>query len=153
MVDHCYCKGSVCDMKHCKKISNEQLLELPVDILVPAALENVITDNNAQKIKAKILLELANGPVTNDADTILDKKGIIVIPDILANAGGVATSYYEWYQNVKHVNWTKEKVLTKLQAQMEQVTEEVLAVQKKYKANLRDSAYILALQRIEKENE
>jgi glutamate dehydrogenase (NADP+) len=149
MVDHCYCVGSVCDMKHCKKISNESLLELPVDILIPAALENVISGNNANKIKAKYILELANGPVTDDADAILNKKKIIVIPDILANAGGVVVSYYEWFQNMKNLKWSKEKVFIKLKAQMETVTNDVLNAQKQYKVSLRDSAYIVALKRIE----
>jgi glutamate dehydrogenase (NADP+) len=149
MVDHCYCKGSVCDMKHCKKISNEQLLELPVDILIPAALENVISGKNAKKIKAKYILELANGPVTDDADTILDKNKIVVIPDILANSGGVVVSYYEWYQNMKILKWSKEKVLTKLQDQMKTITNDVFEAHKKFKVNLRDSAYIVALKRIE----
>ncbi len=149
IVDHCYCKGSVCDMKHCKKISNEQLLELPVDILIPAALENVISGKNANKVKAKYILELANGPVTDDADTILNKKNIVVIPDILANAGGVVVSYYEWFQNMKNLRWSKEKVFDKLQNQMKTVTRDVLSAQKKYKVSLRDSAYIVALKRIE----
>lgn len=145
----CYCVGSVCDLKKGRKITNEELLELNVDVLVPAALENVITKDNAAKIKAKIILEMANGPVTDDADIILEKKDVLVIPDILANSGGVATSYYEWYQNIHKEKWSKKQVFTKLKKQMERVTGEVLTVQKKHKTSMRDSAYIVALTRIQ----
>ncbi|HEX7042501.1 MAG TPA: Glu/Leu/Phe/Val dehydrogenase [Patescibacteria group bacterium] len=144
----CYCVGSVCDLKKGKKITNDELLELDVDILVPAALENVITKKNAALIKAPIILEMANGPVTDEADAILGKKKTIVIPDILANSGGVATSYYEWYQNIHKEKWSKKEVFQKLKKQLERVTDEVLLTQKKYHTNLRDSAYILALKRI-----
>ncbi len=150
MLSNCFCVGNSCDTKSGKRISNEQLLELPVDILIPAALENVIVAENANRIKAKIILELANGPVTNEADVVLDKKGITVIPDILANAGGVCTSYYEWYQNMHSEKWTKEEVLGKLEKQMQRVTNEVFTTKKKYGTTLRDSAYILALERLEK---
>ncbi|HEX8965164.1 MAG TPA: Glu/Leu/Phe/Val dehydrogenase [Patescibacteria group bacterium] len=150
MLSNCFCVGNTCDMAYGKTISNQELLELPVDILIPAALENVITVENAGKVKAKIVLELANGPLTHEADEILDKKGIIVIPDILANAGGVCVSYYEWYQNIKNLKWTKEEVLEKLQKQMQRVTDEVFTMQKKYGTNLRDAAYILAITRLQK---
>lgn len=150
MLSGCYCVGSVCDLRKGRKITNEQLLELPVDILIPAALENVITGKNAENIKAKIILEMANGPITDDADVILTKKHTVVIPDILANSGGVATSYYEWYQNMHRQKWSKEKVFAKLEKQLIRVTNEVWDVGKKYKTTLRDSAYIVALQRIAK---
>jgi len=152
----CYCVGSVCDFKNKKKLNGrdiikpEDILELGVDILVPAALENVITSKNADKIKAKIILELANGPTTLEADTILGKKGVVVIPDILANSGGVATSYFEWYQNLHELHWTKEEILKKLKEKMEIATDEVYAVSKEYKTTLREAAYIQALKRIEK---
>ncbi|HXS14552.1 MAG TPA: Glu/Leu/Phe/Val dehydrogenase [Candidatus Saccharimonadales bacterium] len=148
MLSGCYCVGSVCDVKKGRKITNDELLELDVDILVPAALENVITDKNAANIKAKIVLEMANGPVTDSADSILKKNNVLVIPDILANSGGVCTSYYEWYQNMHHEKWAKKEVFTKLKGQLERVTDEVLAVQKKYAVTMRDAAYILALKRI-----
>lgn len=144
----CYCVGSVCDLRKGRKITNKELLELDVDVLVPSALENVITKENAPKIQAKIILEMANGPITDEADTILEKKHVMVIPDILANSGGVATSYYEWYQNMHRLKWGKKEVYTKLKDQLSRVTSEVIAVQKKYKANMRDAAYILALRRI-----
>lgn len=148
MLSGCYCVGSVCDVKKGRKITNDELLELDVDVLVPAALENVITDTNAHNIKAKIILEMANGPVTDTADTILKKKNVLIIPDILANSGGVCTSYFEWYQNMHHEKWTKKAVFTKLKDQLDRVTDEVLAVQKKHSVTMRDAAYILAIKRI-----
>jgi glutamate dehydrogenase/leucine dehydrogenase len=153
MLAGCYCIGSVCDVKHGRKITNEELLELSVDILIPAALENVFTSVNATKIKAKVILELANGPTTEAADEIFAKKHIIVIPDILANAGGVCTSYFEWYQNIHNEQWTKNEVLKKLQDQMKRVTQEVFTIAKKYDTNLRDAAYILALKRLQNHSE
>jgi len=149
MLSNCYCVGEICDIKGGTIISNEELLELPVDILVPAALENVIVSENAGKIKAKIILELANGPVTEDADEMLNKKGITVIPDILANAGGVCTSYYEWYQNMHNESWQKDEVFDKLKQQMERVTDEVFNSSKENNVTLRDGAYILALKRLQ----
>ncbi len=153
MLANCYCRGSVCDMKNCKRITNEELLELDVDILVPAALENVITEINADKIQASVILELANGPLTQAADEIFSSKNIPVIPDILANAGGVCTSYYEWYQNMHNEQWTKEQVLQKLETQMNRVTDEVFTTRDKYGTTLRDAAYLLALTRIKNKEE
>lgn len=131
-----------------KFISSQDILELPVDIIVPAAIEEVITRKNAYKIKAKIILEMANGPTDFEADKILDNKGVIIIPDILANSGGVATSFFEWFQNINDEKWEKQKVLNKLKSKMEKAVEEVMKVSKEYKTSLRTSAYILALQRI-----
>lgn len=148
----CYCVGSVCDVNKGKKITNEELLLLPVDVLVPAALENVITQENAGKIRAKMIIEMANGPITDDADEILAKKDILIIPDILANSGGVATSYYEWYQNMKNLQWTKEFVFKKLEKQLNKATDEVLDTQHKHHVSMRDSAYIVALERIAAKN-
>ena len=149
MLSNCYCDNESCDIKGGTIISNEELLELPVDILVPAALENVIISENAGKIKAKMVLELANGPVTEDADEILNKKGITVIPDILANSGGVATSYYEWYQNMHNEVWEKKTVFEKLKQQLERVTDEVYRSSIENDVSLRDGAYILALKRLQ----
>jgi glutamate dehydrogenase/leucine dehydrogenase len=132
-----------------KKITNEELLELDVDILIPAALENVVTDSNADRVRAKIILELANGPLNHEADKILHKKGILVVPDILANAGGVCVSYFEWYQNMHAEQWSKVEVLSRLQKKMNRVTDEVFAIQQKYNVSLRDSAYVLALRRFQ----
>ncbi|HZE86789.1 MAG TPA: Glu/Leu/Phe/Val dehydrogenase [Methylomirabilota bacterium] len=120
----CYCIGSVCDITyknqlHGKDITAEEVLELPVDVVVPAALENVINKNNAEKLQASIILEMANTPMTLEADEILNKRNITIIPDILANAGGVLVSYFEWYQNLHNEHWSKEEVFTKLKQKME----------------------------------
>ena len=125
------------------------ILTLPVDIIVPSALENVITQENAGNIKASIILEMANGPTTQEADEILKQKNITVIPDILANSGGVAVSYFEWYQNIHNEIWSKEEVFKKLKAKMNKAVESVYDISAEQGLSLRDSAYILALKRIE----
>jgi len=144
----CYCVGSVCDLSFGRPISNQELLELPVDILVPAALENVITQENAAKIKAKAIIEMANGPVTTEADEILAKRGIMTVPDVLANSGGVTVSYFEWLQNKKGEHWTKEKVNRKLKTKITKAFNDVWKESQERQISLRDAAYILAIQRI-----
>jgi len=151
LLSGCYCIGSVCDLKNGRKISNEKLLELPVDILIPAALENAISEQNVKNIKAKTILEMANGGITSKANDILYAKNILVIPDILANAGGVCASYFEWYQNMRNQKWPKQEVLQKLKQKMEKATDEVFIQQRKHNVTLKDAAYILALKRIKKE--
>jgi glutamate dehydrogenase/leucine dehydrogenase len=133
----------------CKKVTNEELLELPCDILVLAALENQITKDNADKIQAKIILELANGPITPDADRILDKRGIVVIPDILANAGGVTVSYFEMVQNMQNYYWEQEEVEKKLEKVMIAAWERVAANKEKYKCSYRLAALISGLQKVQ----
>ncbi|MCH7492449.1 Glu/Leu/Phe/Val dehydrogenase [Patescibacteria group bacterium] len=145
-----YCHGTVCDLIDHDKISNEELLELDVDILVPAALENQITDANADNIKAKVILEMANGPITPEADAILFKKNIQVLPDILANAGGVVVSYFEWLQNLDENQWTEKEVFDKLQKTMQQSFSDVWAMARKKKVDLRSAAYLLGVDRIAK---
>ncbi len=140
--------GALKNFAGAKNISNEELLQLPVDVLVPAALENVLTGDNAAKIKAKLIVEMANGPTTPAADMVFATKNITVIPDILANSGGVCVSYYEWYQNMHNEKWGKEQVLQKLSAQIKQAYVDVLAVKNKYHTTFRVAAYILAAQRI-----
>lgn len=151
----CYCIGSVCDIEHKTKLNGqdikpEDIITLPVDIVVPAALESVITKDNAAAIKAKIILEMANGPTTNEANEILKKKKVTVIPDILANAGGVAVSYFEWYQNMHQESWGKEKVFEKLKTKMKKTTDTVWKTMEEYKTTMRDAAYITALKKFEK---
>lgn len=148
MIGGCYCVGTVCDCENYTQISNDALLELPVDILVPAALEGVINEKNAAKIQAKIVLEMANGPMTPGAEKILLERGVVIVPDVLANAGGVATSYFEWYQNMHNETWDEKMVLEKLKALMERSFAEVFDAQKTYATDLRTAAYIVALKRI-----
>lgn len=149
LVGGCYCVGSVCDCENYTEISNEALLELKVDVLIPAALESVITEKNAGKVKAKVILELANGPTTPEADVILQKKGVMVVPDVLANAGGVTVSYFEWLQNIQNYNWTEQMVLEKLEPIMVKSFNTVYAAGEKYGVDLRMAAYTVALDRIQ----
>lgn len=130
------------------EITNEALLELDVDVLVPAALENVLTGENAAKVKAKFILEMANGPTTPEADAIFAQNGVTVVPDILANSGGVCVSYFEWYQNENEEKWTKEDVLRKLDEHMVAAFKAVRHAQEKYNTTMRTAAYIVALERL-----
>jgi glutamate dehydrogenase (NADP+) len=134
------------------KLTNDELLQMNVDLLVPAAIENVLTKDNAGKVQAKMILELANGPTTNEADAILNDKGVFVIPDILANAGGVVVSYFEWLQNRTARNWTLEQVDDDLKKMMDYATEKTLAYKVKHKISARTAAYVLALRRINAAN-
>lgn len=148
VIDGCYCVGSVCDCEHYTSITNEKLLQLPVDVLIPAALENVITQKNIGKIKARAIIEMANGPLTPEADVRFAKRGITVVPDVLANAGGVTTSYFEWAQNLSGLYWTHEEVLKKLDAVMRTSFAAVWDKAKELKTDLRTGAYAVALSRI-----
>lgn len=130
------------------RISNEELLELDVKLLIPAALENQINAANADKIKAPIIVEAANGPTTADADAILAKKGTVIVPDILANAGGVVVSYFEWVQNIQSVSWTEETVNEKLKNIMDPSFEAVWDIAQKKHVALRTGAYLIAVKRV-----
>ena len=130
------------------RISNEQLLELPVDILVPAATENVITAKNAGNIKARVITEGANGPCAAEADQILDAKGTFVIPDILANAGGVTVSYFEWVQNRMGFAWTQKEVEDRMEHIMVESFQSVVDMSKRFQVSNRIAAYILGVDRV-----
>jgi len=140
--------GSVINFPNTKAISNEELLELEVDILIPAALENVITKKNAPNIKAKIIAELANGPTTPEADDILYKDGVHVIPDFLCNAGGVTVSYFEMVQNLHMYYWDEKEIHQRLDKKMTAAYHSVLNTSKKYNINMRQASYILAVERV-----
>jgi len=140
--------SSVANIAQGKKISNEELLELPVDILVAAALENVITKENAGRVKAKIIVELANGPTTPEADAILYKNNVHVIPDFLANAGGVTVSYFEMVQNIMRYCWSFDEVYQKLDERMIMAYHSVFDASKKYGINMRQAAYTVAVARV-----
>jgi glutamate dehydrogenase/leucine dehydrogenase len=140
--------GKVKSFPKTQAVSNEKLLELPVDVLVPSALGDVIHKKNSKKIKAKLVIEMANGPTTPEADKILEQRKIRVVPDVLANSGGVATSYMEWLQNLKGQKWSKKRVLKKLDTFMVKAFNDVYKESKKYKTNLRNAAFVLAIERI-----
>ncbi|MCC6323708.1 Glu/Leu/Phe/Val dehydrogenase [Candidatus Nomurabacteria bacterium] len=141
--------GKVMDFPGAKNITNAELLELSCDVLVPGAFENQITDQNAKNVKAKLVLELANGPTTPEADDILYSRGIPVIPDILANAGGVTVSTFEWMQNLANEHWTEAEVNEKLKKIMESETNIIYNRSKELNTDLRRTAFIVALERIE----
>ncbi len=141
-------KGSIVGFKECDPIDPQEMLTLETDILVPAAIENQITEDNASKIRAKVIVEGANGPTTPAADMILQDKNILVVPDILANSGGVTVSYFEWVQNRQGYYWREREVNERLTEYMVHAFESVTMTQEKYKTNPRIAAYILALDRV-----
>lgn len=143
-------KNSLEGFKGADQISNDELLELDVDLLVPAALEDQITQDNAKNIKAKLIVEGANGPTSSNADKILNEKGIMVVPDILANAGGVTVSYFEWVQNRLGYFWTVERVNRRSDRVMKAAFEKVYDTSQKYNCNLRIAAYIVGIDKIAK---
>ena len=142
--------GSIAGLKGCVKISNEELLELKCDVLIPAALGNQIRGDNADKVKAKLIVEAANGPTTYDADEILQSKNIPVVPDIYANAGGVTVSYFEWAQNMQQFRWEYKRVVDELEKIMTGSYQAVLHTTEKHKVPMRIGAFILAVDRVAK---
>jgi glutamate dehydrogenase/leucine dehydrogenase len=150
LIEYKKTNGSLSNFPESKNVTNEELLEIKCDLLVPAAFENQITDKNAGNIKAKVILELANGPTTPDADEILFAKGIPVIPDVLANSGGVTVSYFEWEQNLKNEHWSEKEVFNKLFPLMNDAAQKTFEKGTELKTDLRRGAFILALERIEK---
>ncbi len=148
LLDHKKKTGTVENFPGSKNITNEELLELGVDVLIPAAIENQITRSNADKIKAKIVLELANGPTTPEADEILYKKKILLLPDFLSNSGGVTVSYFEWTQNISGFYWTEEEVYSRLDQKLTESAHAVLDASEKYKVDPRTAAYTISIKRV-----
>ena len=136
------------ELKGATRISNDELLTLKTTVLVPAALENQINGSNADKIQAKLIVEAANGPTSSEADEILKKRGIQVVPDILANAGGVVVSYFEWVQNIQSVSWTEAEVNSKLKDIMDRAFASVWDITQEKQTTLRMGAYLIAVKRV-----
>jgi len=140
--------GTVSGFPGATDVTNEQLLEVDCDILIPAALENQITDRNAGRVKAKLVAEAANGPTTPDADVMLADNGVFMIPDILCNAGGVTVSYFEWVQDLNRDHWSEPVVNEKLRVIMTRAFGETLAIAKREQCDMRTAAYLLAVDRV-----
>jgi glutamate dehydrogenase (NAD(P)+) len=145
--------GTLQDLPDTEAVSNADLLELPCDILIPAALENQLTIENAARIKARMVVEAANGPTTPDAEQILSDRGITVVPDILANAGGVTVSYFEWVQDMQRFFWTEQEINQRLEAIMVKAYQAVQRKSYEQETNLRLGAYLLAVARVAEANE
>ncbi|MFG1460566.1 MAG: Glu/Leu/Phe/Val dehydrogenase [Thermoplasmataceae archaeon] len=148
LMEHKKKTGSVQNFPKAKNITNEELLELKVDVLIPAAIENQLTSKNASKVKAKIVLELANGPTTPDADEILYKNKVLVLPDFLSNSGGVTVSYFEWVQNQTGDYWDIDDVYAKLDKKMTKAAKDVLDASEKLKVDPRTAAYTISVKRV-----
>lgn len=148
MISGVYCIGTVCDDKNYKQITNDDLLKLKVDLLIPAALEDVITKANVRKIKARAIVEMANGPISPDADAALAKRGVTVVPDILANAGGVTVSYFEWVQGRTREIWSEQEVFANLEPIMKNAFHEVWSLAEEKSITLREAANVIALRRV-----
>ncbi len=148
VMEHKEKTGSVVGFNGAKQITNEEVLTAPCDILIPAALENAVTKQVAEKVNASAVAEGANGPTTPEADKVLKERGIVVIPDILANAGGVTVSYFEWVQNLKRETWTLEEVHAKLEAKMVKGFRDVLEASRKYEVTMRQAAMAVAVQKV-----
>lgn len=140
--------GALRGFPHADKVTNAELLELPVTVLVPAALENQITERNAPRIKARIITEGANGPTTPEADDILLDNGVFLVPDVLANAGGVTVSYFEWVQDLQNFFWSEIEINQRLEGIMQDSFRRVLAAKERHEVNMRLAAYILAVQTV-----
>ncbi len=145
---NCKETGSVVDYKDAERITNAELLAIDCDILVPAALEGQICKDNAAAVKAKMIIEGANGPTTTEADNILSDKGIFIVPDILANAGGVVVSYFEWVQGLQSFFWNENEVNQRLEEIMDNAFHEVLEIKQREKTDMRTAAYMLAIDRV-----
>ena len=148
LVDYKLANGSLKGYPGAKEITNEELLALPVTVLIPAAMENTLNEKTAATVQCKISVELANGPTTPEGDKILDSKGVIVLPDYLANAGGVTVSYFEQCQNAQNYYWSLEEVQQRLDQKMTKAFKAVYEMSQEKKINLRDAAYLVAVKRV-----
>lgn len=148
LVEHVNKTGTVCNFEGTTPITNEELLTMKVDILVLAALENQITSANANEVKAKIICEGANGPTTPEADKILSEKGVFVVPDILANSGGVIVSYFEWVQNLMNYYWTEKEVEERQEIMMVNAFNSIYDLAQQYKVDMRTAAYMISIKRV-----
>jgi glutamate dehydrogenase len=144
-IDNC---GTVCGLEGCKSIDRDEVITSDCDILIPAAMENAISSKNAHDVKAKLIVEAANGPLTPEATEILNKKGAIIIPDILANSGGVTVSYFEWVQNNEGYYWTEEEVSKKLEDKMVKAFNKVYNIAQEKEINMRLAAYIAGTEKV-----
>jgi len=140
--------GSLRGLPDTEEITNAELLELPCEVLVPAALENQLTAKNASRVKARLVIEAANGPTTPDADHILNDRGVTVVPDILANAGGVTVSYFEWVQDLQRFFWAEDEINNRLESIMTRAYRAICAKAEEQETNLRMGAYLLAVARV-----
>lgn len=148
MISGVYCVGTVCDNAHFAQITNEKLLALDVDLLIPAALEDVITKKNAGRVRAKAIIEMANGPTTPEADSKLAKKGIVIVPDILANSGGVIGSYFEWIQGRTREIWSEQEVFANLEKIIRPQFNQVWDLAQEKHITLREATFAIALRRV-----
>jgi glutamate dehydrogenase (NAD(P)+) len=144
--------GTLRGLPNTEMVNNQQLLELPCDVLIPAALENQLTRENASRVRASLIVEAANGPTTTEADHILLERGITIVPDILANAGGVTVSYFEWVQNLQHLFWTEQEINQRLESVMTRAYEATRLKAHEKSTNLRMGAYLLAVARVAEAN-
>src|SRR5579862_3416369 len=148
LIAHKQATGSVTGFADATAIDALDVLEVPCDVLVPAALENQVTRANAGRIQARLILEAANGPITPDADALLDQRGITVVPDVLANAGGVTVSYFEWVQDLQSFFWDEDEINARLEKVMHRASSEVWDTSQRHGVSLRQGAYILAIERV-----
>jgi glutamate dehydrogenase (NAD(P)+) len=148
LIAHKKSTGSVAGFPGAKAIADGEVLEVPCDVLVPAALENQVTSENAGRIQARLILEAANGPLTPDADLLLQRRGITVVPDVLANAGGVTVSYFEWVQDLQSFFWDEDEINARLEKVMHHAFTEVWDMSKQHEVSLRQGAYFLAIERV-----
>ena len=148
LMNHCQRGGKVADFPKCEKITNDEFFGLPVDIFIPAALEGQINEKTAQKITAKVVVEGANGPTTDEGEKILQNRGITILPDILANSGGVTVSYFEWVQNKTSSHWPGEEVDRKLNLLMNQAFDKVYRITKDMNTDFRTASYVVGLKRL-----